>query len=133
MVVSRRSELAGRADFLRRNMTPYERRLWFGFLSNYEVGFRCQKVIGDYIVDFYSKKVRLSIEIDGESHCSAQAKRYDALRTLRLEMREIKEIRFTNEDIKTNFEGVCEYIDRVVKERRNDIDSSNFSELRNRV
>ena len=130
---SRRSELAKRAEHLRKNMTPYERRLWYGFLLTYDVPFRCQKVIGDYIVDFYSRKVRLSIEIDGDSHYTPEAKEYDRIRTLRLEMREIKELRFTNEEIKTQFEGVCEVIDRVVKERRNDICCPDFEKLKNRA
>lgn len=61
--LSRRQELARYADHLRRNMTYCEKRLWFGFLAEHELSFRPQKVIGNYIVDFFCKKVLLSIEI----------------------------------------------------------------------
>jgi len=130
MGASKRSEMARRAEYLRRNMTPCERKLWFCFLKDHEIGFRPQKVIGDYIVDFYSRKIRLSIEIDGESHFNEKSMEYDRIRTLRLEMREIFEIRFTNDEVKENFEGVCERIQEVIQARRHDVRSLDFSRLK---
>lgn len=114
-------------------MTVYEQKLWFEFLQGYEVSFRKQKVIGSYIVDFYCRKARLSIEIDGESHFTQAAETYDMYRTRFLELREIKELRFTNADVRDNFEGVCEVIHEEVVKRRNDLNGSNFSSLRNRT
>ena len=127
--VTRRQELARHADYLRRNMTFYEKKLWFEFLAEHEFSFRPQKVIGNYIVDFFCKKVRLSIELDGDSHYTPKAIEYDKVRTIFLETREIKELRLTNTEIIENFEGVCEFIDQEVRKRRNDIDESNFKDL----
>lgn len=130
--LTRRQVLARRADRLRRNMTTYEKRLWFGYLAEYEVSFRPQKVIGNYIVDFYCKKARLSVEIDGDSHFEERALEYDEIRTMFLETKEIKELRFTNNDILNDFEGVCEVIDAEVRKRRNDLSFSNFKEFKHR-
>ena len=127
--VTRRQELARHADYLRRNMTFCEKKLWFDFLAEHELSFRPQKVIGNYIVDFFCKKVRLSIELDGDSHYTPKAIEYDKVRTIFLETREIKELRFTNTEIVENFEGVCEFIDQEIRKRRNDIDESNFKDL----
>ena len=132
MEQTKRQILAARAEELRRNMTYCERLLWFGFLRGYEVPFRAQKVIGDYIVDFYCRKVRLSIEIDGDSHYNEKSIQYDEIRTMRLEMREIKELRFTNDDIKYRFNDVCELIHAVVQERRHDVRSLDFDKLKNK-
>lgn len=130
--LTHRQVLARRAEELRRNMTPFEKKLWFDFLASYEVSFRPQKVIGNYIVDFYCRKARLSIEIDGDTHYNKKAMEYDKVRTCFLESREIKELRFTNLDIAQNFDGVCEVIDNEVNLRRNDLVSSNFRDLKSR-
>lgn len=130
--LTQRQILARRAEYLRTNMTKYEKKLWFEFLRGYEVVFKPQKVIGNYIVDFYCRKARLSIEIDGDSHYEEKAIGYDRTRTLFLEVREIKEIRFTNLEVLEDFSGVCEVIDGEVRKRRNDIDSSNYIKLKTR-
>ena len=49
-------------------MTKEERHLWYDFLKTYAVQFNHQKVIGNYIVDFYCDKAKLVIEIDGSQH-----------------------------------------------------------------
>ncbi len=127
--LSRRQQLAKNAAYLRSNMTYCEKRLWFGFLATYELSFRPQKVIGNYIVDFFCKKVLLSIEVDGDTHFEPKAIEYDKTRTSFLETKEIKELRFTNTDIIESFESVCEVIDQEVRKRRNDLDQSNFTDL----
>ena len=53
------------AKALRKNMTPWERKLWYDFLRNYPVRFQRQKAIDNYIADFYCAKARLIIELDG--------------------------------------------------------------------
>ena len=106
---------------MRKQMTYAERQLCFSFLREYPTPFVAQKVIGSYIVDFYCRKVRLSIELDGDSHYTKGQKEYDRIRTAYLEMMEIKELRFTNNDIVENLEGVCEAIHAEVLNRRNDI------------
>ena len=56
------------AKELRKEMTKEERRLWYDFLRNYSVRFSRQKVLGKYIVDFYSAEAKLVIELDGSQH-----------------------------------------------------------------
>ena len=103
------------AKALRKNMTPWERKLWYNFLRNYPVWFQRQKAIGNYIVDFYCAKASLVIELDGGGHYSAEQKEKDALRTKELESMGLTVLRICNVDIDRNFEGVSEYIDLAVK------------------
>ncbi|WP_346687558.1 endonuclease domain-containing protein [Enteroscipio rubneri] len=121
MGFTRRQELAQRANTMRNNQTYYERLLWLHFLRTYPISFVPQKVIGNYIVDFYCRKARLSIELDGDSHYSIRQREYDRVRTTFLEVLEIKEQRFTNTEVVDNFEGVCEAIHIEVQRRRNDV------------
>lgn len=104
------------AKILRKNATPQEKHLWYDFLSKYEIRFQRQKAINDFIVDFYCHKAKLVIEIDGSEHYTEKGVRKDEFRTEVLEGYDLRVIRFTNRQINTNFQGVCEYIDMVVKE-----------------
>jgi len=56
------------AEELRTAMTKEERHLWYDFLKHYPIRFSRQKVLGSYIVDFYSAKAGLVIELDGSQH-----------------------------------------------------------------
>lgn len=100
---------------LRKNATPQENHLWYDFLSKYEVRFQRQKAINNYIADFYCHKAKLVIEIDGSQHYTEQGRQKDEFRTEILKGYDLKVIRFTNHQIDTNFDGVCKYIDYVVK------------------
>ena len=112
------------AKNLRKNATPEEKHLWYDFLSKYEIRFQRQKAIDNYIADFYCHKARLIIELDGSQHYTENGRQDDMLRTSVLEGYGLTVIRITNRQIKTNFRGVCKYIDRVVKEILQ-IDNSN--------
>ncbi len=103
------------AKVLRKNMTPWERKLWYEFLRNYPIRFQRQKSIGNYIVDFYCAKARLVIELDGGGHYTAEQKEKDNLRTKELESMNLTVLRICNLDIDHNFSGVCECIDLTVK------------------
>jgi len=103
------------AKNLRKNATPQENRLWYDFLSKYEVRFQRQKAIDDFIVDFYCYKAKLVIEIDGSQHFTEAGKLKDEFRTEKLAGYDLKVIRFTNRQINTKFQSVCKYIDEVVK------------------
>ncbi len=103
------------AKTLRKNMTPWERRLWFDFLKSYPVRFQRQKAIGNYIVDFYCAKARLVIELDGGGHYTIKQAEKDELRTKELESMDLSVVRICNLDIDSDFHGVCEYIDMIVK------------------
>ena len=103
------------AKTLRKNMTPWERKLWYTYLRNYPIRFQRQKAIGDYIVDFYCAKARLVIELDGGGHYTVQQIEADSIRTKVLEAMNLTVLRICNLDIDRNFSGVCEYIDSTVK------------------
>lgn len=70
---------------LRKNMTKQERHLWYDFLRNYPVRFLRQKIIENYIVDFYCSKVKLVIEIGGSQHYQDKNIISDKFRTKTLE------------------------------------------------
>ena len=103
------------AKALRKNMTPWERKLWYDFLRNYPVRFQRQKTIGNYIVDFYCAKARLVVELDGGGHYTEEQATKDTSRTKELEGMNLTVLRICNLDIDRNFRGVCEYIDLAVK------------------
>ena len=103
------------AKELRKNMTPWERELWFKFLRYYPVRFQRQKAIGNYIADFYCAKARLIIELDGGGHYSAEQSEKDAIRTENLQTMGLTVLRFCNLDIDHNFVGVCERIEQTVQ------------------
>ena len=103
------------AKNLRKNATPQENHLWYDFLSKYEVRFQRQKAIDSFIADFYCHEAKLVIEIDGSQHGTEEGKQRDEFRTEILEEYLLQVIRLTNYQINTNFRGVCEYIDMIVK------------------
>lgn len=104
------------AKHLRKNMTPWERRLWYDFLRTYPIRFQRQKAIDNYIADFYCAKARLVIELDGGGHYTTKQQTADNQRTTALNRADIAVIRICNTDIDRNFEGVCTYIDLAVKQ-----------------
>ena len=59
-------KLISNAKNLRKNMTKQERHLWYDYLSKYPVRFQRQKVIDNYITDFYCASAKLVIEIEAE-------------------------------------------------------------------
>ena len=103
------------ARTLRKNMTPWERKLWYEYLREYPIRFQRQKVIGNYIVDFYCAKARLVVELDGGGHYKPEQAAKDAARTSDLNSMQLQVIRICNLDIDRNFRGVCEYIDMIVQ------------------
>jgi very-short-patch-repair endonuclease len=84
---------------LRREMTPWERKLWYCFLKDYPIRFQRQKCIDNYIADFYCFRARLVIELDGGGHYDPESGKKDAIRTKILEQYGLKVIRFCNRDI----------------------------------
>ena len=104
------------AKELRKNMTPWERKLWYEYLRQYPVRFQRQKAIGNYIADFYCAKARLVVELDGGGHYTAEQAEQDRRRTEALERMNLQVLRVSNLDIQNNLQGVCEYIDRTIQE-----------------
>ncbi len=105
------------AKILRRNMTRFEKKLWYDFLSKHPIRFQRQKAIGNYIADFYCARAELVIELDGGGHFTPKAVEHDNTRTAELEKLGIYVVRIVNEDVIRNFNGVCEMIDNIVAER----------------
>ncbi len=70
---------------LRKEMTPWERKLWYRFLRDYPIRFQRQKCIDNYIVDFYCFRGKLVIELDGGGHYNPESQEKDAMRTKKLE------------------------------------------------
>ncbi len=97
-------------------MTKEERHLWYDFLRSYPVRFLRQKVIDNYIADFYCHEARLIIELDGSQHYEEKGLLKDKIRTEKIESRNLTVIRIPNNEVSNNFRGVCEYIDSRVKE-----------------
>ncbi len=97
---------------LRQNQTPQEKIMW-SILRNYQfqgLKFRRQYPIGNYIVDFVCKEIKLIIEIDGGQHNSTKGIEYDKKRSDFLREKGYKVIRFWNNDIDNNIEGVYKTI-----------------------
>ena len=108
--------LVPNARNLRKNMTKEERHLWYDFLRAYPVKFLRQKVIGNYIVDFYCAEAKLVIELDGSQHYEEASVKHDAERSAYLEQYGIRVLRIPNNEVNKNFSGTCEYIDIAVKQ-----------------
>lgn len=106
--------LVSKAKELRKNMTKEERHLWYDYLKNKDVRFIRQKIIGNYIVDFYCATAKLVIEVDGSQHFEDKGVKYDNERTNYLEQLGLKVIRIPNNEINYNFFGVCEYLDSIL-------------------
>ncbi len=105
------------ARSLRRNLTPEEAHLWYDFLASFQPRFRRQQIMGNYILDFYCSACKLAIELDGSQHYEDVGLKDDLQRTSWLEKQGIYVLRFINTDVKKNFAGVCQAIEREVLRR----------------
>lgn len=94
----------------RRNRTEPENRLWQAIRNRQLSGakFRHQVWLGPYLADFYCSEAKLVVEIDGDTHAFQQS--YDAQRTAQLEQEGFRLIRFSNDEVMRNLDGVAETI-----------------------
>jgi very-short-patch-repair endonuclease len=101
-----------RARDLRRDMTDAEKKLWWHLrrLSIEESHFRRQASIGPYFADFASHRYRLIIEVDGSGHGQVRQATYDVERTAFLESRGYRVLRFWNNEVLNEIEGVMNAI-----------------------
>lgn len=109
-------KIFARAKELSRNQTPAEMKLWT-HLRAHRVGdihFRRQHAIGSYIVDFAAPRKKLIIELDGSQHLEQEE--YDIERTAFLNSQGYKVLRFWNNDVMNNIEGVLSVIWQAMKE-----------------
>ena len=116
----RNTKLVSTARILRKNMTKEERKLWYEFLKDYPVKFYRQRVIGKFVVDFYCAKANLVVELDGSMHCEPCNHEKDEERTQVLNEFNLDVVRISNNYVKDNFSGVCEYLDQIIKQKMNE-------------
>jgi len=98
------------AKQLHRNMTPAEAKLWTYLRAHrmIDVHFRNQHAIGKYVVDFCAPRRKLIIELDGSQHFEQEE--YDAERTAFLETKGYRILRFWNNEVINDIEGVLRAI-----------------------
>ena len=96
----------------RKNVTDAEKFLWDKVRGKQlkECQFYRQKIIGNYIVDFYSPKSRLIIELDGGQHYTEEGSIKDIIRDEYMESLGIKVLRFSDREVFEDIEGVLEKI-----------------------
>ena len=104
--------------FLRRNSTLAEKIIWLGIRRRQIEGerFLRQFSVKYYVLDFYCPKLRLVIEIDGETHETEEELEYDKHRQKYLESLGIIFQRFKNEEVFSNADKIIEKIKKKVKE-----------------
>ena len=88
-------------------MTKEEKHLWYDFLKQLPHTVHRQKVIGQYIVDFYCAAAKIVIELDGLQHYEEKGIRQDLDRDKYLNELGIKVLRYSNMDIHDRFDDVC--------------------------
>ena len=103
-------KLTPNAKNLRKNMTKEERHLWYDFLKTLPITIHRQKVIGNYIVDFYCASAKIVIELDGSQHYKDKGLESDVIRDEYLKSLGLRVLRYSNLDVNKNFEGVCMHI-----------------------
>src|ERR1700733_8303007 len=108
-----------RAKQLRRTMTRAETLLWRYLKANRidELSFRRQVPFRNYIADFVCLSIKLIVELDGESHDFAERQKADQHRDAFFESEGFRILRFTNEQVMSNLEGVVEVIRQVASPR----------------
>ena len=103
---------------LRNNATPQENKLWYEFLRTYPVRFNRQRIVGNYILDFYCAKARVAVELDGSQHYETKGDNLDKKRTEYLESFDIFVLRFSNLEI--NEREIDENIKYILLGEKND-------------
>ena len=100
---------------LRKEQTPQESKFWSMVRNHrfYDLEFKRQYPMGDYIVDFICREKKIIVELDGGQHNELENIEYDKQRSLYLEERGYKVVRFWNNDIDSNMKGVYETLKRL--------------------
>jgi very-short-patch-repair endonuclease len=107
-------ELKPRRRGLRAQVRQAEAILWRQLQRRQLCGprFRRQHSVGPYVLDFYCPEAKLAVELDGAAHDHDLAFRRDAFRTAYLAAAGVRVIRFKNDDVMRNLEGVLAVIER---------------------
>ena len=102
---------------MRKNQTDEEKKVWYQILKGRTPKFHRQRIIGNYIVDFYCPQLRLAIEIDGYQHFYEENIEYDNKRTEYIESQDIYILRFENTEVNKDIEYVRFIIDNACDAR----------------
>ncbi len=110
-------KLKERARHLRNNSTKAEIRLWQYLKGRQMMGydFHRQKPIDNFIVDFFCRELMLAIEVDGYTHSFEEVTDRDERKEQRLRELGVRIMRFRDEDVMNNIEGVMKEIEDWVK------------------
>ena len=100
-------KLVSNARNLRKNMTPEEKHLWYDFLKRLPFTVKRQHNIENYIVDFYIAEKKIIIEVDGKQHSLSEHKEADKQRDIDLSFWNITVLRYSNDNIRNNFNAVA--------------------------
>lgn len=103
---------------LRQQMTEPEQKLWYRLREISVAKFRRQHSVGPYVVDFYCAAAKLVIEVDGESHFTADGEQHDLIRGDYLTVQGLRVLRFTNDEVMKNLDGVLQVIIETVRDAR---------------
>jgi len=106
------SHAMSRARYLRKNATLAEQKLWRHLRNREFAGykFRRQHRIGPYVVDFYCPAARLALELDGSGHTFPAGQEHDSAREAFLAESGIRVLRFYNQAVYQEFDGVLQAI-----------------------
>ncbi|MGR3219435.1 MAG: endonuclease domain-containing protein [Candidatus Anammoxibacter sp.] len=117
MIINYNSKLKGFAGKLRNNSTKSEIRLWQYLKGKKMMGydFHRQKPIDSFIVDFFCNKLNLAIELDGYTHTFVEIAIKGKLRQEKLQGLEISMLRFSDEEVIKNTEGVLMVIKGFIR------------------
>jgi very-short-patch-repair endonuclease len=101
---------------LRRNQTDSESQFWSKVRNKqfHDIKFFRQYSIGPYILDFYAPKERVAVEIDGGQHNEKKGNLNDEKRTGYLIKQNVRVVRFWNNDVLLNIDGVLEELEKFI-------------------
>jgi very-short-patch-repair endonuclease len=101
---------------LRKNMTHAERLLWGTVRKQQILGcqFYRQRIVGNYIVDFFCPKARLVVEVDGSQHGTYEGLEKDRIRDQYMKDHGLQVVRVNDVDVLTNIGGVVDAIMRAM-------------------
>ena len=115
-MIPRKEFLKQKARELRKDMTDAERVLWSKLRLKQVNGlqFYRQKVIGNYIVDFYCHKAKMVIEVDGGQHYETEGLKKDRIRDEYFKKQGLRVLRFTDLNVLKNIDGVLKEIYKYI-------------------
>ena len=113
----RNSSLTGFAQTLRKKMTPEEKHLWYDYLKYLPLTIHRQKVLGNYIADFYIAEAKIVIELDGAQHFEPSHAERDRERDAYMDSFGILVLRYTNEYVNRYFSDLCDDIHNHIEDR----------------